>query len=282
MKIFNVILIIVCFFHSKGSGEVFEEFHFSLNIKNQIALIPEDERIVLENFFQILISSESLGYVLFGSKPICLSGYFLKLPPGNMLRRSNNSLVKKGWELWKKYEYLFPHPNYLIFAEDNIRGDKNNNAIFFVNKVNLLKVVTNNIAIFSNILGSNFNSDGFLIKISERQSISELTNFHEGLLGIMLGYGAESSMLYYKRDLINRAHPQRIHEKNNLKGVPQAFLYTKIYPIQFVGNPASQEVNAILEQNAKERSYLLELYSQGRWLEITLNKLTSVNTECES
>lgn len=280
MKFFNLVLFLIYFFHAPCSGEVLQGFHLSPCIQNQIERIPEEERLFLEKLFHKLIRSESLGYVLFGSKPISLSGYFIELPLGNILKGSDNFAVKQGWAIWKKHEHLFPHPNYLIFEEDHVRGDKDVHPIYFINKNNLLQTITNNVEAFRRELGADFNPETFLVEISKKQSISDLINFHDGLLGIMLGYGAESSMQYHKRELILREQPPFIYEAFNLQAVSQYPLYKNsiipedIQPIQFVGHPESQSVKSILEQNAKERAHLLDIYAQGRWLEITLTKLT--------
>ncbi len=47
-----------------------------------------------------------------------------------------------------------------------------------------------------------------------------------------------------------------------------------IQSIQFVGDPKSKEVKAIVEQNEKEKTKIKEIYSLGNFLEITLQQLT--------
>lgn len=278
MKFFTLFLFLICFFHTIGSGKIHEDIHLSQDVKIQIDRIPKKERLFLEKFFDKLIRIDGLGYVLFGSKPVCLSGYFIKLPLGNMLMGCDNFSIKRGWEVWKKYEHLFPHSNYQVFEEAHVRGNDNIHSIYFINRTNLLKVITDNCEIFENELLKDFNAEKLLSEISKKQSLSDVINFHEGLLGILLGYGAESSMHYYRRDLMWKSQPPLLYEEVHLQPAIYSndtqFILGDILPIQFVGKSQSQEVKSILEQNSKERSYLLDIYSQGNLLEITLRKLT--------
>jgi hypothetical protein len=273
-------MLLGCFFHTVCSGTIYQDYQLSQeDIKTKIYAIPLEERLYLEKFFTKLIRTEGLGYVLFGSKPLCLSGYFIQVPIGNIVLGSENFLLKKGWEIWKKYEYLFCHPNYLIFEEGHVRGDKNLHPIYFINKKNLLKVIQNNHSLFEKELRVSFEPEKFLADISEKQALSEMIHFHEGLLGILLGYGVESSMQFYKRDLMWNSKLPIEYEEIYLQEVSKQLfqlepILEKFKLIQFVGNPQSQEVKAILEQNRKEREFLMELYAQECFLEITIQKLT--------
>ncbi len=283
VKFFSLLLFLIYFFHATGSSEVQGDIYLSQNVQIQIERIPQKERLFLEKFFDKLIRTDGLGYVLFGSKPVCLSGYFINPPLGNLLMRFDNFSIKRGWEVWNKYEHLFPHPNYLILEEAHVRGDDNIHPIYFISRKNLLKTISANSGIFENELSIDLNAEKFLSEINKKQSLSEVINFHEGLLGILLGYGAESSMHYYRRDLMWKFKPPLLCEEVYLESVSvypdnAQSIFEDIHPIQFVGKPRSQEVKSILEQNSKERSYLLNIYSQGNLLEITLRKLTESAT----
>jgi hypothetical protein len=269
----STLLFLSYVFHATCSGEVLQEFHLS----QKIECIPQEERLFLEKFFCKLIRSEGLGYVLFGSKPMCLSGYFTRLPLGNLLRGSENFAIKRGWEVWKKYEHLFPHPKYLVFEELNVSSDEDLHLIYFINKNNLLRILNSNYVIFRKELSEDFDPKKILEEISAKKIVSSIIRDHEGLLGILLGYGAESSMQYYRRDLMWKSQPPLLYEEVNLQAVSpypyEKSIFVDIHPIQFVGNSQSEEVKKILEQNATERSCLIDIYSHGKTLEITLQKL---------
>lgn len=118
-----------------------------------------------------------------------------------------------------------------------------------------------------------------MINLKEKQALFEMINSNEGLLGILLGYGVESSMQYKRRDLMWKSMLPILYEEINLQAVSKnhpsysSFILGGAHPIQFVGNPQSLEVKAILQKNEKEREYIQEVYSKGNFLEITLQKL---------
>lgn len=92
---------------------------------------------------------------------------------------------------------------------------------------------------------------------------SELIHFHEGILGMLLGYGVESSMQFYFRDLVQKSFLLNKQQSN----LQQASLYSIssldfIHPIYFVGDPNSEEVARILKQNEKERGVIQKIYSE--------------------
>jgi len=269
-----VCFFIILFFYAKCSCET-KNSYTSAYVQKQISTIPDEERTLLEHFFQKLVKTEGLGYVLFGTKPVCLTGYFLKMPLGNQLSRTDCFLIKKGWMVWKKYEHLFPHPNFIIFEENKLRDDPNLHPIFFISKKNCLDVVAKNKTFFEKKLKTTFGTEEFLKQIEVKQSLYDLINFHEGLLGILLGYGFESSMQYCYRDMVWNSKVPVPYKEIVLHCISNDSFseHFSVYPMQFVGNPESQEVKTIVDQNLKERALIHSLYSEGNFLEITLKKL---------
>ncbi|MCH9626358.1 MAG: hypothetical protein S4CHLAM123_15550 [Chlamydiales bacterium] len=162
--------------------------------------IPVKDRLALEHFFRILTQNDGLGYTLFGSKPVCLSNFFMKVPFGNMLYGCHSNAIRLGWKTWKKYEKHFPHPQFIVFDEkENVKGIEIIN-IYFINKINVLKTLNENLDVFSSELEKEIHPESFISEIEQEYSLSQLLNNHEGLLGILLGYGVESSMHYHERN----------------------------------------------------------------------------------
>jgi hypothetical protein len=258
-----------------------ETLHSSVRFtEDKLAQISDNERLILEKFFQLLIKSDGLGYVLFGSKPVCLSGYFSCVPIGNMLGGCHASYaIKAGWNVWKKYEKYFSHPKYLIFEEVKNVEEIEIHSIYFIHKEKLLEALEKHQPLFERELTSHFDPKKFLHRIEDKQVLLGALNNHEGLLGILLGYGVSSSMNYHKRELVWKCGLPISYEESDFQAISadyfdDAFIQTDIQPIHFAGNPQSPEVKAILEQNAKEQTSLVKIYSQGKFLEITLKKLT--------
>ena len=114
-------------------------------------------------------------------------------------------------------------------------------------------------------------AEGVLKTIEANHSLYTSLNSHEGLLGIMLGFGPESSLNYYKGRgslYLNNGFLEEVSYQTQEKAP-----YIKIRSIAFMGNPSSPEAQTILQQNKLERKKILKRYSQGNFLEITLQKL---------
>lgn len=251
--------------------------------------LSKKETVYLESFFKDLVCFEGLGYTLFFDKPICLSGYFKREPKGNIVKGGYNPLFKLGWYTWKKNEHLFPHPNFIIFSE-KIETEELKNyekqsrqkielySIFIINKKNLLFALEKNRDLFQKELGANFSSFELVQKIESERSLLKSINFNEGLLGILLGYGRESSLLYQEREVACKNQkpkdyfliPIEIESKK-----PDCF----IEPLRFVGDPHSKEVKEIMKQNAVEQEALCHIYSQHHFLEVSIKQLMSANEE---
>lgn len=241
--------------------------------QQELSRIPAHEQFILERFFQMLVTSDGLGYTLFGSKPICLSAYFESVPLGNRLKGCRSDAIKKGWETWQKYEKHFPHPRYLVFSERENINDTVIHTIYILDKEKTIATLNQHQALFQRELGRNIDAEHILSHIEQSHTLAILNN-HEGLLGVLLGYGEESAMKYHKRNLIWKIGlPLSYEELQPTTDLLPHFMLPLIQPIQFVGNPQSPEVISILKQNLKEREHLLDINSQGNFLEITLARL---------
>ncbi len=260
-------------------GGIFQSHLYAENFtptQQELNHIPAHEQFILERFFQILVASDGLGYTLFGSKPICLSAYFESVPLGNRLSGLNSDPIRKGWETWQKYEKHFPHPRYLIFSERVNIHDTVIHTIYFLDKAKTIAAIKQHQALFQKELNLNIDAQHIISNMEQNRSMAILNN-HEGLLGILLGYGEESAMKYHKRNLIWKIGLPLYDELQPTPDLLPYFIPPSIQPIQFVGNPQSPEVISIQKQNHREQEQLLDIYSQGNFLEITLARLMQHN-----
>jgi len=128
--------------------------------------------------------------------------------------------------------------------------------------------------LFKQELGEDFDPSNFIRELEITKSFFQSLNCHEGLLGILLGYGVESSMQYHRRNLMWKSTLPIPYEEIHLKGIPTHSSYLDFAdPICFVGDPLSEDVKIILEKNEKERADLQKIYSRGNFLKITLQRL---------
>ncbi|MBP9841425.1 MAG: hypothetical protein KBC64_03250 [Simkaniaceae bacterium] len=243
-----------------------------MSIQEKLLLIPDSDRIHLEWFFRYLIGVDGWGYSLFGEKATSLSGYFQVEPLDNIMCWNYSSFIKRGWET---YESLFPHPHYIIgkeFYKENII------SIYLINKKNAKISINKHKETFLNELHDFYSAESLLKKIEEIHSLYASLDQHEGLLGIMLGFGPKSSLNYHKRHLVLE-RKKNLHLKNLiLKEVSyktrETVPYVQLRSVSFMGDPSSSEAQSILKQNRQDRKTILKYYSQGNFLEITLQKLT--------
>lgn len=87
-----------------------------------------------------------------------------------------------------------------------INEDKDSVSIYFLDKENFLKTIENNIDLFLKELGEDFTAVKFLEEIiEEKASFLDAIHHHEGILGILLGYGRHNSMLFQRKaDILGR------------------------------------------------------------------------------
>ena len=242
------------------------------------------ERFYLECFFKELVFEDGFAYTLFFDNHICFSGYLNQ--PSKLIKAPNSLNFAKGWRFWKKYENLFPHPNF-IFIEEPLKnnelaefesrtGEKiQMHAIYIINKKELKKLLIQHVDLFNKELGPSFHLEEFMQQIASGSSLSGAIHHHEGLLGLLLGYGRESAIAYDQ------------HQKNGFKestrlkplSLQPTYCHTnkgrcQVQSIQFVGDPDSKEVQEILEKNRRQKVMLSDIYAKGDFLEITLHELS--------
>jgi|GEM_PF-2600840 len=191
---------------------------------------------------------------------------------GNLMLGCHGILLREGWEVWKKYEFLFPHPNYLIFEEEQIRGDQELHPLFFINKKNIQTILCQHIDLLKKEVDPSFDAAHFLSELEQSFNLSELIHFHEGVLGLLLGFGVESSMSYYYREFPLGIFRKERDQLDRIGGAQSSTLHFST-AIAFCGKCDSQEVQEIVRQNREERRALKKIYSEGDLLEITLKKI---------
>lgn len=199
------------------------------NVKNQdinqkLQSIPLEEKFFLEAFFRTLISVDNGSYVLFGDKPASFMIYeesqshdyvhSLSDFPGEIVF----SPSKRGFEVWQKYQHLFPSKIYSIIKIESCFY-KNISAVFFVNKKRLLNILSKHFVDFQRNFPQ-FKSVNSLLQsiLLDSSILREICNKHNLLLGIILGFGKENAALFERKMRIEAClFPERFHFlKSNL------------------------------------------------------------------
>jgi hypothetical protein len=230
------------------------------------------ERFVLRSFFCSFLKQEDLGHVVFfNRKPAC----FFAIDKKCRQTTYHHKLLLKGWRCWKKYEYLFQHPNFILLEEEFVIGDERVLHIFLINKTTLLSLLHTEDEFFKKALGAEFSAEHFVHSIETTGVLRPSINYDDALLGIILGFGNESSVAFKKQHDLLKDDSQIPEWDETYRGV-EAICPKKctIHPVGFIGNPKSTEVITLLQGYTEELEAIWNMTRLSKDpLKLILNKL---------
>lgn len=230
------------------------------------------DRYCMNVFFDEAIKKDQASHVIFfNNKPVCLTGPALKYQH----KRFKDILSLRGWRAFKEKEHLFPHPNF-IFTE-NVFGDSKDFKIlhiYIINKSSLKSCLEKHLSAFQEILGDDFSPDKFISYLEEGKSLLSLVKKDELLIGLLLGFGENSS----------RAFKEMLTKFSDNMPPPQTDSYhridlktpndCKINPVVFMGNPNSEEVKQLALTYERELEETWSIYKNNKnSLRTTLERL---------
>lgn len=232
---------------------------FGETVEQALKQVSLNDKLLMKKFVKLNIKLNQAAHVVyFENKPMCLVSTRIKSP--KLL--FNNLLWSKGWMAFKKNEHLFPHLNFIFSS--HIHDEKNGwqtMDLFIINKRALSKCLAKHLHIFREVLGQDFAPELFISKLEEDVKINSLINNNEMLLGILLGYGEESSRAY-----------QEMRNKYKGRTPPHTETYCainiktpsmqKIFPIGFLGNPHSTEVESLKSVYEEELDVFWKIYKK--------------------
>jgi len=219
---FHAILFCVLLPLAVWSGIVLaRSFHKSVDVTKVLRTLPKEDRESLEWWFRHFWAS---SYVIFGNKPMAFHGVNTVEPynpeilqvHGFMdsicrLHQENFAQIK-GVEAWEKHKHLFPSSRFIIL-ENYSQGHV---TIFVINKPAFLTQVEENIDYFREVLGNNTTPQQVLDDCLQSNDLyKDVLKNHDGLLGILLGFGQHNAKLFSRRCQITDANQ------------PKAFSLTK-------------------------------------------------------
>ncbi|MBM3192286.1 MAG: hypothetical protein FJZ63_06535 [Chlamydiae bacterium] len=279
-----------------------------LTIKKILKTIPQEEKSSLEWFFQAHV--DTIPYVLFGSKPMATTEFLDPFSSSTFSEGHDaddwlffffgsvstwNLKTKKGWNTWKKYQHLLPSSNY-IFLERKWNNWVN---ITLINKKAFLDVVEKNLDIFQSVLGQDTTPQRVLEScITCNDILADALHNHDGLFGILLGYGTHNAKLFHRRFEIKR-NPQRSQfsltkkplkpsegfstieeEYNTICQKLTSFDNYIIYDFNplllvlpgFVADHSHPETQQLRKEYLKQYKTIIHEYQKGDFLEVTFKQ----------
>lgn len=257
-----------------------------------LSLSPQDKDEI-ELLFSTFIIKEPFGYVLFGEKPMALSGGFRQQSwESVLLNQDSSTLLWKRWETWKSCSIGLEFPNFL-FLEENYSAAPNIGLIILINKKVFIKTVKSHSKRFQEITGRTIDPVKLLIELEEgKTTLQQAINFNEELFGILLGFGERNAALYSRRQKIeglpvipyalDHSPSKGFHsieeEVDCLNKVLQFFsnedhTLFNVCPVEFVADNKTAETAALSHKYLKARSRLCKLYRGRSYFEVSLKKL---------
>lgn len=167
-----------------------------LDVKGFIQSLPKEDKQVLSVFFEELVTTEVIFYSLLGHKPASSVCYFSKPAQKWSLLypslRYRNHLLKKGWEVWKKYSFLLENSSdgFLLVAHQSGEVEQ----LTLINQPFFLKIVAENLSSFQKAFGATLTPLSFLEDF-KKEGFSLLLK-HQDLIGVLYGYGMHNAKLF--------------------------------------------------------------------------------------
>lgn len=269
--------------------------------------IPKEDRESLEWFFRHFGES---AYVLFGDKPMAFCGVQRVEPykpdvskvydfMDSICRLHLENMVQmKGWETWKKYNHLFSSAQFAFLENNSPDGA----TIVLINKQAFLKQIEDNIDYFKEVLGKGVTSQQILADCLQSQDLlKDVLQNHEGLIGVLLGFGRSNAHLFFRRSQLNNdVASQRFSitkrtlspsngfatigdEMNDISGRLASFDASEVddfNPIllslpQFVADNHSPETKRLKAGYTQQYKKIIQAYKKGDFLEVTLKQYCS-------
>lgn len=240
-----------------------------MSASTQLSQIPKEDREKIEGFFSYLIFDEGFAYSLFGSKPMSTIGHD-KTTPSSYKELYPHPLfeLEEWWQTWERYSHLFPMQNYLLFAQNGEEWFE----VFLLNKSSCLEIIENNLSLFIEKIGVSLEPvEIFELILSSSNLFSEGLQQSQALFGLLLGYGKENSMGFEKQFSKKRA----FNHASPMNSIEVVAVDTNALMVPCFSSYSHKETWEIMKQYEKERDGIIQVYSCGDFLEITLNKLTS-------
>ncbi len=240
--------------------------------------MPKKDRDRLDFLFRKLVSQECFGYTMLGNKPVSFGAYIKVFKCSKYSPRPiffENLKIYLGWKTWEKYEKQLPFSRFTIRRELNpLVLDKDVRLIFLVDKIKAQRTIEAHRTDFVEILGENTSIETLLEK---KTLFSKGLKKHEGLLGILLGYGAANSWAFYNRELDvlrpiwdENTFAIEFGKGEKLGGPLEESL---MLPSFMVVDPDSEETKLLRKDFIQTRQKIIDYYKGKDFLEATLSLL---------
>lgn len=249
--------------------------------------VPVKDRKRLTGLMQKLFAENSFAYTILGPKPVSWETYQNPLPLSNWARfydsfSEHNRTIRSGWKTWEKYQHLFPSAH--LWAE-RPKCRPGLTSILIVNEDRFNDVVNKNKKDFQEVLRREIPNGLQLIREAKNRSLmNEVLEGHQGLIGIVLGYGRDNSWKFLEGcknrvaiGCVWEEEDDSIEESLELNAnLTDYYLFHYSCP-SFAGDPNSSESLALKTEYTLTKQRIMKYYQNKDFLEATLSLLAGYN-----
>lgn len=223
--------------------------------------IPKEEREGIVYLFQRLMYETPMAYTLFGDKPLTIELFPLSPNLWWVVECSHQAGMLTNIKVWKKYADLFPSHNFVL--KDKV--EDNRLEITLINRSACSKVISENLDLFQSIIGEKLTTEQLLDKICESRDIyKEVIHSNFVLEGLLYGFGRNNSLAFHDK------YSKKLPIKNLDFYDKETNALILFRTLGFVTVPNDRETETLRKNYNERRNYLLEIYKQGDFLELTL------------
>lgn len=245
--------------------------------------LPVKDKKNLAGLMQKLFAENSFAYTILGSKPVAWETYQSPFPLSTWARFYNsfsehNRTLRSGWKTWEKYQHLFPSAH--LWAETP-KCHPGLTSILIVNQERLNDVINENKSDFQEVLGREI-IDGLQLigEAKNRSLMNEVLEGHQGLIGIVLGYGRDNSWKFLE-GCKNRAaigcvwedEEDSIEESLESDANLTDYYLSHYSCPSFAGDPNSAESLTLKSEYILTKQKVVKYYKDKDFLEATLSLL---------
>ena len=281
---------------------VFSQLQSSETFRHHLTKISQQDKNLLTYLFRRLLFQEDFAYCLWGTKPIAIDDGIYRLTfwktfpcpiysdEGEMCYYNHAILT------WRKNKHFFSSDHFILLDEEKDLFPQSI-GIALINKFEFVKTVEEHLSLFKEVLGEEITGELLLNKIETGEaSLKKALGYHEGLLGILLGYGKANALFFNEKikffKILER--PTSLHfiydhqsikakyEKLNQQLTcfsPFDATPSLVNPLYFAADVNHPETIALQKKYQKERVKITESYSSGNFLEITFAQLISYDSK---
>ncbi|MFA6915315.1 MAG: hypothetical protein WC222_02880 [Parachlamydiales bacterium] len=222
--------------------------------------ISPEEIFYMKEFVKTNFRWNQAAYTLyFSNKPVSLSVGIIECP--NMLLEDR--LWLKGFNYFVKNNFHSKEfsENFICNWYETTNEHFTVIDLFIINKKSLkhcLKIKSN---LFKSILGEDFNYESFILQLENQQPLEKIIKHSQVLLGVLLGFGEESSIAFENHQKQKWGH---FFLRTDVYAVisPTPPIDCPCEPIAFMGNPTSSEVLDLVSIYKKEMEIFWDIYQK--------------------